>query len=104
MCIRDRILNKAKGSEGRARFAPKLPAAGPRLGLSDLLLYTPRDSAPKTLSEAIPRVLYAMRAPMNRQIGVFWETYGVRPQGERFQYALLVAPEDESLLHRALAK
>jgi hypothetical protein len=98
------ILNKAKGSAGRARFAPKLPAASPRLGLSDLLLYTPRDSAPKTLSEAIPRVLYAMRAPMNRQIGVFWETYGVRPQGERFQYALLVAPEDESLLHRALAK
>jgi hypothetical protein len=41
---------------------------------------------------------------LNRQIGVFWETYGVRSQGERLGYALVVAPEDESLLHRALAK
>jgi hypothetical protein len=98
------MLNKAKGSAGRARFAPKLPIAGTRLGLSDLLLYTPRDSAPKTLSDAIPRVLHALRAPLNRQIGVFWETYGVRSQGERFEYALVVVPEDESLLHRALAK
>jgi hypothetical protein len=28
----------------------------------------------------------------------------VRSQGERLGYALVVAPEDESLLHRALAK
>ena len=69
-----------------------------------MLLYMPRDSAPASLSEAIPRALHALRAPGNRQIGVFWETYGVRPQGERFNYALVVAPEDESLLHRALAK
>jgi len=98
------MLNKTKGSAGRARFAPKLPVAGTRLGLSDLLLYTPRDSAPASLRDAIPRVLHALRAPLNRQIGVFWETYGVRPQGERVDYALIVAPEDESLLHRALAK
>lgn len=98
------MLNRAKGSAGRARFAPKLPVAGTRLGLSDLLLYTPHDSAPKSLTDAIPRVLHAMRAPMNRQIGVFWETYGVRPTGERLEYALQVAPEDETLLHRALAK
>ncbi len=98
------MLNKAKGSAGRARFAPKLPVAGTRLSLSDLLLYTPRDSAPKSLSDAIPRVLHALRAPLNRQIGVFWETYGVRAPGERIEYSLIVAPEDESLLHRALAK
>ena len=98
------MLNKTKGSAGRARFAPKLPVAGTRLGLSDLLLYTPRDSAPSSLRDAIPRVLHALRAPLNRQIGVFWETYGIRPQGERVDYALIVAPEDESLLHRALAK
>jgi hypothetical protein len=98
------MLNRARGSAGRARFAPKLPLAGQRLGLSDLLLYEPRDSAPSSLSDAVPRALHALRAPSNRQIGVFWETYGVRPQGERFEYALFVAPEDESFLHRALAK
>jgi hypothetical protein len=98
------MLNPSRGAAGRARFAPKLPVAGRRLGLSDLLLYTPHDAAPASLSDAIPRALHALRAPDNRQIGVFWETYGVRPQGERFDYALLVAPEDEGFLHRALAK
>jgi hypothetical protein len=98
------MLNPSRGAAGRARFAAKLPVPGRRLGLSDLLLYAPHDSAPASLADAIPRALHALRAPDNRQIGVFWETYGVRPQGERFDYALLVAPEDEGLLHRALAK
>lgn len=98
------MLNRARGSAGRARFAPKLPTAEGRLSLSDLLLYTPRDSAPATLLDAIPRALHALRAPSNRQIGVFWETYGARATGEQFNYALLVSPDDESFLHRALAK
>ena len=98
------VLNPTRGVAERARFAPKLPQSNGRLGLSDLLLYEPRDSAPASLAEAVPRALHALRAPSNRQIGVFWETYGVRSEGERFDYALLVTPEDEGLLHRALAK
>ena len=98
------MLNPASRFAGRARFAPKLPLSDGRLKLSDLLLYAPRDSAPASLAEAVPRALHAMRAPSNRQIGVFWETYGVRPQGESVDYALLVTPDDESLFHRALVK
>ncbi|HEY9229514.1 MAG TPA: hypothetical protein VIP11_22885, partial [Gemmatimonadaceae bacterium] len=98
------MLNSTRGTAGRARFAPPLPISGGRLSLSDLLLYTPRDPAPASLTEAVPRALHAMRAPPNRQIGVFWETYGVRPQGESFDYALLVTPADESLIRRALVK
>jgi len=97
-------LNSAKGVAGRARFAPPLPIAEGRLKLSDLLLYAPRDSAPKSLAEAVPRALHSLHALGSRQIGVFWETYGVRPNGESLDYALLVTPDDESLLHRALAK
>jgi hypothetical protein len=40
--------------------------------------------------------------PGNRKIGIFWETYGVRSEGETFDYALEVEPIDEGLIHRAL--
>jgi hypothetical protein len=98
------MLNPTRGVAGRARFAPRLPISSGRLSLSDLLLYSPRDSAPASLTEAIPRALHALRAPSNRQVGVFWEAYGARPEGERFDYALLVTPIDEGIVHRALVK
>src|SRR5215831_773634 len=97
-------LDSARGVAERARFAPKLPVAGGRLSLSDLLLYTPQDSPPKSLAEAMPRALHALRVPSNRQVGVFWETYGVRPGGESLDYAVLVTPADEGFMHRALVK
>jgi hypothetical protein len=97
------VLDSANHSAERTRFAPKLPVAGTRLSLSDLLLYSPIDSTPpRSLAEAVPLTLHAMTAPSNRQIGVFWETYGVRPEGETFDYAVEVEPVDEGLIHRAL--
>jgi hypothetical protein len=99
------VLDSANHAAERARFAPKLPVAGPgaRLSLSDLLLYAPTDSTPvKSLAEAVPLALHAMEAPSNRQIGIFWEAYGVRPEGESFAYSLVIEPEDKGLIHRAL--
>jgi len=104
MIISLEVLDSAKQAAGRMRFAPKLPAPGTRLSLSDLLLYTPRDSAPKSLSEVVPLILHALRAPSNRQIGLFWETYGVRPEGETLDYALAVERVDQGLFHSALVK
>jgi hypothetical protein len=103
MVISLEALDSANHAAGRVRFAPKLPLSGSRLSLSDLLLYTPRDAAPKSLSDAIPLALHALRSPMNRQIGIFWETYGARSQAETFDYALVVEPV-ESMLHRALVR
>ena len=99
------VLDSANHAAERARFAPKLPVAAPgaRLSLSDLLLYSPKDSTPlKSLAEAVPLALHAMEAPSSRQIGIFWEAYGVRPEGEAFNYSLVVEPEDKGLIHRAL--
>ena len=104
MIISLEVLDSVKHAAGRMRFAPKLPLAGTRLSLSDLLLYAPRDSAPKSIVDAVPLTLHALRAPSNRQIGIFWETYGVRPQGETFDYALAVEPVDQGLIHDALVK
>jgi hypothetical protein len=97
-------LIPASGEAGRARFAPRLPATGPRLSLSDLLLYAPRDSAPLSLTEAIPRALHAMRAPINGKLGLFWETYGLGSRNESVDYTLVVTPVERSLLHRAFVK
>jgi len=104
MIISLEVLDPANRAAGRMRFAPNLPLRGPRLSLSDLLLYTPKDSAPASLTDAVPLAMHALRAQHNRQIGVFWETYGVRPQGESFEYALAVEAIDQGLVHRALVK
>jgi hypothetical protein len=104
MIISLEVLDSAKQAAGRMRFAPKLPLPGTRLSLSDLLLYAPRDSAPKSLNDAVPLTLHALRAPSNRQIGIFWETYGVRPEGETFDYSLAVERIDQGLIHSALVK
>ena len=104
MIVSLEVIDTSSRAAGRARFAPKLPAPGTRLSLSDLLLYTPQDSAPTNLNEAVPRALRALRVPNNRQVGLFWETYGARPQGEAFDYALLVQPIGQSWLHRTFVK
>lgn len=98
------VLDSAGRAAGRARFAPKLPESGTRLNLSDMLLYTPSDAAPKTLAEVVPLALRALVAPANRQIGIFWEVYGSRAEGEPLDYALSVERIDRGLFHRALVK
>jgi hypothetical protein len=69
-----------------------------------LLLYTPSDSAPVNLNQAIPRALRALRVPNSRQVGLFWEAYGARPEGEAFDYSILVQPIGRSWLHRTFIK
>jgi hypothetical protein len=102
MIISLEVLDSAKRAAGRARFAPRLPPMGTRLGLSDLLLYAPRDAAPKSLSEAVPIALHSFDVPTNKQIGIFWETYGVHSESETLDYALAVEPIDQNMIHRAL--
>ena len=104
MIISLEVLDAAHRAAGRMRFAPKLPSSGARLSLSDLLLYAPKDSAPRSLTEVVPLAMHAARVPTNRQIGIFWEAYGARPQGETFDYALEVEPVDQGVLHHALVK
>jgi hypothetical protein len=104
MIVSLEVLDRENRSAGRARYSVRLPAPGTRLSMSDLLMYAPRDSAPLQLTEAVPLSLRAPRVPRSRRLGLFWETYGVRPQGEVFDYALLVAPVGESWLRRAFVK
>jgi hypothetical protein len=104
MIVSLEVLDSTSRTAERMRFAPKLPLSSTRLGLSDLLLYSPKDSAspPASVVEAVPLALHGLRVPGNRHIGIFWETYGVRPEGETFDYTLTVQPVDQGIVHRAL--
>ena len=104
MIVSLEVMDTSSRAAGRARFALKLPTPGTRLSLSDLLVYTPSDSAPTSLDQAVPRALQALRVPNSRQIGLFWEAYGARPEGEAFEYSLLVQPIGRSWVHRAFIK
>jgi hypothetical protein len=48
MIVSLEVMDTSSRAAGRARFALKLPTPGTRLSLSDLLVYTPSDSAPTT--------------------------------------------------------
>ncbi len=103
MVVSLEVLDSTNHAAERARFAPKLPVGAGRLCLSDLLLYAPKDSTPPaSLADVVPLALHAMEAPSNKQIGIFWETYGARTEGETFEYTLTVESVDKGLIHRAL--
>lgn len=71
------------------------------LSLSDLLLYAP-DSAPAyELSAVHDSALASTAFPASRPVGVYWETYGLKPEGEPVRYALTVEQVGVSWLRRA---
>jgi len=69
--------------------------------VSDLLLFTPRDTGLHHLADVLPLALATDRVPANRPLGLFWETYGVRPTGELLAVSLTVERRRESWLRRA---
>jgi hypothetical protein len=98
------VIDEASRAAGRARYSVHLPAAGTRLSLSDLLLYAPKDSTPTRLADAMPLALHTARVSRSQPLGLFWETYGVRPEGESFRVAVLVEPIGQSWFKRAAQK
>jgi hypothetical protein len=66
-----------------------------------VLLYAPRDSTPGQLEDALPLALPTEVVRADRPLGLFWETYGVRPSGEVFGVALTVERIGVGWLRRA---
>ena len=52
----------------------------------------------------MPAAMHAPRVARSQRMGLFWETYGVRPEGETFTYALLVEPVGEGWMSRAFTR
>jgi len=64
--------------------------SGSRISLSDLLLYASSTASPNTLDAVADSALASDVVPGNRVLGVFWETYGLRPTGEPVRFTLTV--------------
>ena len=85
----------------RARYGLRLPAPSGRVSVSDLLLYAGGDSTPQRLEQAAPRALTTTRVSASKALGLFWETYGVRPEGETLGVSLTIEETSAPLLRRA---
>ena len=88
----------------RARTVVHPPASGERVTISDLLLFDDPATLPSSLDEAVVRARGSMRVERAIPVGVYWEMYGVNPDGETLAYTLTVTREGTSWYRRAAEK
>jgi hypothetical protein len=100
------VTSSERHAVARARYGVNPPyAVGTRVTLSDLLFYKPFGSFPQTAEEAIPHALPTERVRADEKLGVFWESYGTDPVGEKMSVSLTVVKEvEESGFLRRQAK
>lgn len=87
-----------RGARERVGIAPR---STERVALSDLLLYAPMAESPYALSVVRDSALGTNVVPMSRALGVFWETYGLRAEGEPVSFTLTVEQVGVGWLQRA---
>ena len=95
-----------KQAVARARYGISPPVSvGTRVTLSDLLLYKPYGRFPTSVEDAAPHALPTERLMANEELGVYWESYGTEPAGEKMKVSLTVVREvTESGLVQRLTK
>jgi hypothetical protein len=85
-----------KFAVARARYGVSPPfAIGTRVTLSDLLFYTPYGTLPTTLEQAAPHTIPTERLMANEKLGVYWESYGTDPNGEKMKVSVTIVKEVE---------
>jgi hypothetical protein len=98
------LLARADRRAARARVGVPARDTAHRVTLSDLLLYAPTGSASNELSAVRDSALASDIIPATRGVGVYWETYGLRADGEPVQFALTVERVGVDWMHRAAEK
>ncbi|MFI5246897.1 MAG: hypothetical protein ACHQQR_16815, partial [Gemmatimonadales bacterium] len=85
-----------KRAVARARYGASPPfAVGTRVTLSDLLFYKPYGTFPVSVEEAAPHAVPTERLRADEKLGVYWESYGTDPNGEKMKVSLTVVREVE---------
>ncbi|MBI4521448.1 MAG: hypothetical protein HY701_11465 [Gemmatimonadetes bacterium] len=88
---------------GRTRFGHGLPERAPGdVALSDLLLFDWRDGLEQELDAVAPHMLGTSRIRPGRQVGMFWEMYGLE-QDDAIELSLTTAPRRGLLANLAAA-
>lgn len=86
-------------ARARQAISPMPRADGPQI--SDILLFRPADEAPRTLWEAVPRAMGTAESAADRQLGLYWELYGIRMPGTPLDVSLTIQRTGESWWHHA---
>ena len=82
----------------RARHGIRPPATPLTvLDVSDLLLLDEPDSLPRTLRSALPHTRGSLRVRSGERIALYWELYGLQPQGEHLAMSLTLVRRGKSL-------
>jgi hypothetical protein len=69
--------------------------------VSDLLVYRAGDAPAESLDSALVRAVPGDTVTRDRQVGFFWETYGIVADGEPIDLALSVERVDHSWIRSA---
>ena len=94
------LLSPENHRAGRKRVG--LPArTGGAMALSDLLLYSGNADEVPDLAAARDSALATNVLPMSRNLGVFWETYGLDANGKPARFTLSIEPVGTSWIRRA---
>lgn len=108
MLVSLELLQPESKTAARARYGVRPPSSNGRVSVSDLLMFAPSpggtDSTPHRLADALPLVLHTERASASHALGLFWETYGVRPEGESFGVSLTIDRIQDSWMRRAAVR
>lgn len=99
------LLSRENHKAARLRLGIPARTAN-RIALSDLLVYGfSADASPVYELEAVrDSILGNTSIPGSRPVGVYWETYGLRPGAEPVKFTLTVEQVDIGFLRRAAEK
>ena len=85
----------------RARVLMRAPETTGGLALSDLLLFRKDEDVPESVDAALDLAIPGDTVSRSRQIGIYWETYGVAESGESFDVGVTVERIDRSWVRSA---
>lgn len=103
MLVSLELLDDSTRSAARLRYGLTPPLAVGRVSISDLLMFRPPsgDATTGTLTDVLPLMLHDLHVSAKEPLGVFWETYGVRAEGENIAVALSIERIKEGWARRA---
>lgn len=102
MVVSLELLDSTAKTAARTRFGIRPPASEGRVGISDLVMFGPKsaDSLPHRLEDALALSLHSDHVGRDRLLGLFWETYGVRANGENVAVSISIERVREGWMRR----
>lgn len=80
----------------RARYGLRPPLSiGARVTLSEMLFFGEYDGLPNNLDEAAQHALPSIKLRNDQRLGVYFESYGTNPSGEKLKVTFTVARQEE---------